>query len=149
MIAELVASLGAWNWFILGLLLLAVEVFAPGTVILWLGLAALATGVVAFVVDPGWQGQLIAFAVLALIAVAVWWRFARGARRKGPEPLLNNRAELHIGRIYTLEEAITLGIGRVRIDDSPWRVSGPDLAAGTRVRVIAADGAILLVEPAD
>jgi membrane-bound ClpP family serine protease len=41
------ASLGIWNWFILGALLLIAEALVPGTFMLWLGLAALAVGALA------------------------------------------------------------------------------------------------------
>ena len=140
-------GLGVWNWFVLGVLLLSVEVFAPGTFILWLGIAALLTGGLALIVDLGWQAQLIAFAILALLAVTGWWFYSR-RRADAPEPLLHRRADLHIGRIFMLEEPITGGTGRIRIDDSIWRVSGPDLPAGSRVRVSSTDGAMLRVEPA-
>ena len=43
-----------------------------------------------------------------------------------------------IGRTATLTEPITEGRGRIRIGDTMWRVSGPDLPAGARVRVKAA-----------
>jgi membrane protein implicated in regulation of membrane protease activity len=149
MIANLVASLGVWNWFVLGLILLAIEVMAPGTFILWLGIAALLTGVVTLIIDLTWQSQIITFAILALLAVIFWWLYARRPRKGGrAEPVLHRRADLHIGRTFTLEDPIINGAGRVRIDDSIWRVSGPDLPAGTRVRVTSTDGAMLNVDPA-
>jgi inner membrane protein len=82
MIYDVIASLGAWNWFVLGLLLLGVEVLAPGTFILWLGAAALATGVLTLIVDLSWQVQLIAFSVLSVLAVIGWW-FYPGRTRRG------------------------------------------------------------------
>jgi membrane protein implicated in regulation of membrane protease activity len=63
-------------------------------------------------------------------------------------PFLNRRTEALIGRAFTLEKPIVDGVGAVRIDDTIWRVNGPDAAAGSRVRVIRADGANLTVEPA-
>ncbi len=38
------ASLGSWNWFIVGVHPDALEILAPGTFMLWLGLAALLVG---------------------------------------------------------------------------------------------------------
>jgi hypothetical protein len=38
--------------------------------------------------------------------------------------------------------------GRVRVADSVWLVTGPDLASGARVRVTDFQGAVLVVEPA-
>ena len=62
--------------------------------------------------------------------------------------MLNRRTEALVGRVFTLEKPIVDGVGRVRIDDTVWRVSGPDAAAGSRVEVVRADGANLTVEPA-
>jgi membrane protein implicated in regulation of membrane protease activity len=146
MIAGLIQTLGGWNWIILGLILLGLEVLAPGTFILWLGMAALATGVITFIADPSWQTQAIAFALLSLVAVGGWWFYFRNRKGDAGEPVLHRRADMHIGRIFTLEEPIVGGNGRVRIDDSVWRISGPDLPSGARVRVASTDGAMLRVE---
>jgi membrane protein implicated in regulation of membrane protease activity len=60
---------------------------------------------------------------------------------------LNRRAEAQIGRVVTLVEPIVDGRGKVRIGDTVWSASGPDLPAGSRVRVVAAHGALLEVAP--
>jgi membrane protein implicated in regulation of membrane protease activity len=49
-------------------------------------------------------------------------------------------------RQFVLHEAIHEGRGKVKAGDSLWLVSGPDLPAGTRVRVTGQDGVILKVE---
>jgi inner membrane protein len=144
MILDLITQLGLWNWFILGLILLGIEVLVPGTFILWLGIAALLTGAVTFLLGIGWQAQLIAFAILSVLAVIGWWMSPRSRSAAG-EPMLHRRAEAHVGRVFTLEEPIVGGSGRVRIDDSVWRISGDDLPAGSKVRVASADGALLRV----
>ena len=46
---------------------------------------------------------------------------------------------------FTLEKPIIDGSGTVRIDDTIWRVAGPDAPAGSRVRIVQADGASLTV----
>lgn len=146
MLIELVAGLGGWRWIVLGLVLLSIELIAPGTVLLWLGIAALAVGAIAFFVDPGWQVELIAFAVLGLAAACGWWFLGRPDNAAvSDQPMLNRRAERHVGRSFTLDHPIVGGQGRIRIDDTTWRVTGPDLSAGTRVRVVRADGAMLVV----
>ncbi|MFC5066964.1 NfeD family protein [Flaviflagellibacter deserti] len=147
MILGWLESLGVWTWFVLGLLFLGIEIVAPGTFMLWLGVAAIATGLLMLVVDWGWQGQILAFAALSIIAVVGWWRFSRGHGPASSEPVLHRRSELYVGRQFTLEEPIVSGRGRVKIDDTVWRISGPDLAAGTRIRVEGTDGAVLIVAP--
>jgi len=140
------ASLGIWNWFILGAVLLVLEVLAPGTFMLWFGLAALAVGAQSLVIDWPWQAQLIAFAVLAVAAILLWRRFGARADAESDQPFLNRRAQAFVGRTFTLEKPIVDGGGTVRIDDTVWRVTGPDAPAGSRVRVVAAAGSLLTVE---
>jgi membrane protein implicated in regulation of membrane protease activity len=141
-----IVSLGSWNWFILAALLFVLEMLAPGMFMLWLGLSAILIGIVASAVVLSWQVQLIAFAVVALVLVPAWRRFASKVERPNESPFLNRRAEGYVGRVFTLDKPIVDGVGAVRIDDTIWRVSGPDCPAGSRVRVASADGANLLVE---
>jgi membrane protein implicated in regulation of membrane protease activity len=144
---ELIVSLGAWNWFILGVLLLAVELMAPGTFILWLGLSAIVVGLLSFLIDWSWQVQIATFSVLAVVSVVVWWRVGRGPKDDAnDQPFLNRRSQGYVGRLFTLDKPIVGGIGTVRIDDSIWRVTGPDTPAGSHVKVVRADGPTLIVE---
>jgi membrane protein implicated in regulation of membrane protease activity len=141
-----IVSLGAWNWFILAALLFVLEVLTPGMFMLWLGLSALIVGIVASAVVLSWQVQVIGFAVLTLVLVPAWRHFATKVEKPAESPFLNRRAEGYIGRVFTLDKPIVDGCGAVRIDDTIWRVSGPDCPAGSRVRVAGSDGANLRVE---
>ena len=145
--AGLIDDIGAWGWFILGVVLLAVEVIAPGTFILWLGLSAILVGLISLAVEWPWQAQLASFAVLAVLSVVVWWRIGRRPREQGADQrFLNRRAEGFVGRVFTLEKPIVDGSGTVRIGDTVWRVGGPDSPSGSRVKVVRADGPLLVVE---
>ena len=141
-------SLGYWNWFIAAVVLFLIEIVAPGSFMMWLGLAALLVGLISLVVDWSWQAQLIAFAVFAVAAIPAWRHFARKVERPVDRPFLNRRAEGYVGRVFTLDKPIIDGIGTIRIDDTVWRVSGPDCPAGSRVKVARAEGADLKVEAA-
>ncbi|MCB1496532.1 MAG: NfeD family protein [Bauldia sp.] len=144
MILDLLEELGAWAWWIAGVLLLALEILLPGNVFVWFGIAAILTGVVALFGDLSWQIDLLIFAVLSLVLVIVGRRyFAR--RSESDEPHLNMRLDSMVGRSYVLPEPIVDGVGRIRINDANWRVKGPDLPSGTRVKVIGHDGAMLSV----
>ena len=144
----LIVSLGAWKWVILGAVLLALELAVPGAFMMWLGLAAVLVGLISFLVDWSWQAQLVAFAIFTAASVPLWRRFARKVDPQLESPFLNRRTEALIGRVFTLDKPIADGVGTVRIDDTIWRVNGPDVAAGSRVKVVRADGANLTVEPA-
>ena len=146
----LITSLGAWSWIILGGILLAVEVIAPGTFFLWFGVAAILVGLISFVIDWSWQEQGVGFALLAVASLIMWWRIIRPARRDegaSDQPFLNQRAQGFVGRVFTLEKPIVDGAGTVRIGDTIWRVTGPDCAAGSRIKIARADGPTLFVEP--
>ncbi len=147
--SEMFTTLGTWNWLIFGVILMALELIAPGVFLFWLGLAALLTGLVSFAFTPSWQVQILMFAVFAAVAVPVWRRLARSsAADSADSPFLNKRADALVGRVFTLEKPIIDGAGTVRIDDTVWRVAGPDAPAGSRVRIVQADGARLMVAAA-
>jgi inner membrane protein len=144
--AEMFITLGTWNWLIFGFILMALELAAPGVFLFWLGLAALLVGLASFAVHPSWQTQLLMFAVFGAAAVPVWRRLARSDTSvSASNPFLNKRAEALVGRVFTLEKPIIDGSGTVRIDDTIWRVAGPDAPAGSRVRIVEANGANLTV----
>jgi len=142
-------ALGPWAWLIAGLLLVGLETIAPGVFLVWLGIAAILTGVVDWALGPSWQVNLIVFAGLALLSVLCGRALTRRRDEDvGDSPMLNRRGDALVGRVFALDRAIAGGEGRVRVDDSVWRVTGPDLAAGSRVRVVRMEGATLVVEGA-
>ena len=106
-------------------------------------------GLITFAIDWSWQAQCVAFAVFTLASVPLWRRFSRKIEPPNQAPFLNRRTEALVGRSFTLETPIVDGVGTVRIDDTIWRVNGPDSPAGSRVKVIRADGANLAVERAE
>jgi membrane protein implicated in regulation of membrane protease activity len=147
--AEMFSTLGTWNWLIFGFILMALELIAPGVFLFWFGLAALLVGLVSFALHPSWQSQLLMFAAFAVAAVPLWRRLSRSNREASQSnPYLNRRAAALVGRVFTLEKPIIDGSGTVRVDDTIWRVAGPDTPAGSRVKVVQADGANLTVAAA-
>ena len=143
--SEMFSTLGTWNWLIFGIILMALELAAPGVFLFWLGLAGLLVGLLSFAINIGWEIQLIAFAVFSLAAVPAWRRLARAKSSAPEQNFLNRRSDALVGRVFTLEKPIQDGFGTVRVDDTIWRVAGPDAPAGSRVKVVRADGASLTV----
>jgi membrane protein implicated in regulation of membrane protease activity len=127
---------------------MGLELLAPGVFLFWLGLAAFLVGMLSFVIDPTWQMQILMFAVFAVAAVPLWRRMAWTKPGISNSPFLNKRADALVGRVFTLEKPIVDGTGTVRVDDTIWRVAGPDAPAGSRVKVVKADGARLTVAAA-
>lgn len=141
-----------WHWWVLGILLLLLEVAAPGTFFLWM---AVATGVVGFVIlfapDLAWEYQVLLFAVLSVAAIAAWRVYLRRSPTETDEPLLNRRGAQYVGKVFVLDSEMRLGRGKIHVDDTTWRAvcdEGDDLPAGTRVTVVEVDGTTLKVEPA-
>jgi membrane protein implicated in regulation of membrane protease activity len=148
MMTEMFSTLGTWNWLIFGLVLMALELLAPGVFLFWLGLAALLVGLVSFAMHPSWQMQILLFAIFAAAAVPLWRRVSSNRTLNQSHPFLNKRSDALVGRVFTLEKPIIDGSGTVRIDDTIWRVTGPDAPAGSRVKIVRADGASLTVAAA-
>ncbi|MBB4063105.1 NfeD family protein [Gellertiella hungarica] len=150
MIAGVLAEFGPWAWWVFGLVLLAAELLLPGVFLVWIGLAAIAVGLVSLGLWGSgywpWEVQWIVFAALSVVFVIAGRRFYAGPAGGSDEPLLNRRGASLIGRIGTLGEPVRDGRGRLKLDDTFWPVKGPDLPAGTRVRVTGAEGSTLSVE---
>jgi membrane protein implicated in regulation of membrane protease activity len=137
-----------WYWLVLAAMFGVVEVAVPAMVCIWFAAAALGAAAIAWIF-PGlaWEHQALIFAALAIASVVLGRTAFAPARTPSAEPRLNRRAESYIGRSFTLDGAIVDGRGRLKIDDTVWLVAGPDLPAGTHVRVAGADSTLLLVEP--
>jgi len=138
-----------WHWWVLGLVLIGIEVFAPGAYFMWLGVSAGLVGLLLLAAPGlGWEYQLLAFAVLAVASVAGWRAYQRRHPGKSDHPTLNRRGMQYVGRVFTLDAPIVNGIGKLNIGDTTWKVVGEDLPAQARVRVTGVDGTVLTVEPA-
>lgn len=137
------------HWLTLGLALLVLEVLLPGAFLMWFGFGALATGLIAWLIpELGWQGECVVFAVLSIASVLLFKRWRQLHPPAGTDqPLLNNRLASLVGRVVDLSEPIVNGRSRVQIGDALWTVIGPDLPAGSKVRISGAQGLDLIVEP--
>ena len=136
-----------WHWWILGVALVVLEVFAPGTFFLWMGISS---GVVGFILllapELGWQYQFMLFSIFSIVSIASWRLYLRKHPTQTDRPTLNRRGEQYVGRNFTLEHPIINGLGKIHVDDSTWKIRGEDCDVGSRVKVTGVDGTILLVE---
>lgn len=137
-----------WVWFTAAVVLAIMEIVAPGIFMIWLALAAGATGVVTLALGLGWQLQLAVFAILAVVAVFAGRNYLKRNPVETADNGLNRRGERLIGSLVKVVEPVTDGRGKVQVGDSPWLASGPDAPAGSMVRITGIDGTTLHVEPA-
>jgi inner membrane protein len=142
-----VIAMGGWAWMLLGIALMALEMLAPGLFLIWLGLAAIVTGIVDGVLGLSWQVSSLVFAALCVLAVLAGRKLTM---RRGdvPDPArdLNIRGARLVGQSFRLDRPLLNGEGQLKIGDSVWRITGPDMVAGATVKVGRIDGATLVVE---
>ncbi len=145
---QLFPFLGQWTWLVMAAMLLLLELLLPGVFLIWLAVAAALTGIADYLLDMPWQAELLLFALLSVIAVFSGRRYYKGpGMEPADNPYLNRRQMGYVGRTFTLREPIVDGRGKLAIEDTVWEIEGPDLAAGTRIKVTAVHGMSLIVAP--
>jgi len=149
--------MGPWNWVILAVVLLILEVIIPGISLLWFGVAALIIGGVTLALSSfapeiaagfSWELQLICFAVLSVATVFLIRRYSGPSVDPSDEPSLNTRALRYVGRTFTVVDPIVGGRGKIQVGDSLWQAEGADMPAGTKVKVVGVNATVLIVERA-
>lgn len=137
-----------WHWWIVAVIFVILEVFAPGAVLIWFGMAASVVGLLLFIFpDMMWELQFAIFGVLSVSAVVLSRRFLKKNPIKTDQPNLNKRGAQYIDRVFTLDEAVENGYGKINVDDTTWKIHADgDIAAGEKVKVTAVDGTVLTVE---
>lgn len=145
------ANIEYWHWLSFAVILGILDVLIGSNFFfVWCGIAAAAIGALLFVMPPlSWEMQFLLFGIGVFCSFFVWRHFAKLSKGTEKNSTLNQRASQYIGRVFTLDEAIVNGRGRVRVDDSYWRVEGEELPKGQKVKVVDADGVVLRVEKSD
>ncbi len=144
----LFAEVNHWHWWILAVSLLVLEALVPGAFFLWMGVAAIVVGgLVLILPGMGWEYQVFIFAALSVASIVAWRAYLKKNPTETELPTLNRRGEQYVGRIFTLSDPIVNGQGKIRVDDTSWKIEGVDCEAGSRVRVVGVDGVMLRVEP--
>ncbi|MGE4367004.1 NfeD family protein [Thermomonas sp.] len=139
-----------FTWAAVALLLFAAEALAPGAFMLWLGFAAAAVFLLVWLL-PAELSLLLqagAFVVFSFASILIYRRWFRAREPRSDQPALNRRSAALVGRVVVLAAPIEGGRGRVQIADAYWDVVGPDLPAGSHVRITGGDAMTLQVEPA-
>lgn len=139
-----------WYWWAIAAVLLVFEMLLPGVVFMFVALGAVGAGFFLLVV-PGLslEFQLFVFGVVSVAsAIVLRPTLKRLQRVRAQDETINARGSALVGRTIVLDAPILNGRGRVKVGDGSWTVTGPDMAAGARVRVAAVNGTELSVEPA-
>ena len=142
-----------WHWWAFAIALVAIEIVAPSTLLLWPAISAAVIGF-ALLVEPEieMRHQILAFAVLAVITTVAWQVWLRRHPTRSDRPTLNRRARQYVGRRVSAVGDFVNGRGRVRVDDTEWTAEaepGHEISAGASVEVESADGTVLKVRPVE
>jgi membrane protein implicated in regulation of membrane protease activity len=135
-----------WIWAIVGLVLLIAEVVAPGFFLVFLGVAAIATGLFTLLFDLDLAPQLVLFVIYTALAVLIGKRWYAEPDHAAQSIGLNDPSERMVGKSVLVVDPVDEHGGRVRVGDGEWSARGGPAPAGARVRVVAVDGNCLLVE---
>jgi inner membrane protein len=138
----------AWLWLIGGVVLLIAEVIAPGFFLIFIGAAAIVTGLLAMAIGLPVAVQLGVFAILAFLSARlVGRRFYATRYDYSPDPFLNNKVGRLLGKVVVVVQPVDSHGGRVRVGDGEWSARGGPAAVGERVRIVDIEGNCLKVEP--
>ncbi len=136
-----------WHWWVLAVFLLVIELLSPGFFFLWMAISGFVTGCVVLLMPSiSLDMQVFIFSILSVAAILIWKVYVKKHPIETDKPLLNKRSAQFIGRVFALIEPIENGQGKIKVDDSIWKVRGEDCDIGAKVKVIGADGVILDVE---
>ena len=145
--AELFSHIDHWHWWILAVLLVVLEAFAPGTFFMWMGISAGLVGLLVLIAPGiGWEYQVFAFAILSVASIVAWRIYFGKHPVKTDQPTLNRRGEQYVGRTFTLTAPMENNSGKIHVDDTTWKIIGDDCDSGSKVKVVGVDGVILKVE---
>ena len=139
-----------WYWWVIGFILLVLEILTPGYFFIWMAISGFVTGAMVLLIPvTSMNMQILIFSVLTVAAIIAWKFYGKKHPMKSDQPLLNKRGVQYIGRVFSLYEPIKNGQGKIKVDDSIWKVHGEDCDINTKVKVIASRGSVFDVEKID
>lgn len=143
---ELLNNIEFWHWWALAAFFIVFEMFDGSGHFIWLGISAAIVGLLSWAVGMSWQVEFFLFAIFSIGSIFAWGAYRKANPQPVDYPKLNKRGANYIDRTFTLTEPIVDGVGKVKVDDTIWKVRGPDLEAGSKVKVTAVDGTSFIVK---
>jgi inner membrane protein len=139
-----------WYWWVLAFVLLILEMLTPGFFFMWLAVSGFITGLLVWLFPAlSINMQVLLFSVFSVLAITAWRFYGKKLSLATDQPLLNKRGAQYIGRVFNLHEPIENGQGKIKVDDTLWKVHGEDCDIHTKVKVTGIRGTVFDVENAD
>ncbi|HEX3860580.1 MAG TPA: NfeD family protein [Stellaceae bacterium] len=137
-----------WAWAILAGILGIAEMHVPGAYLIWMALGAAVTAFADAAFGMALAGQTATFAVASAVSCGAGFFVYRAFDRRGRRPSspLNERGVAMLGARGTVCETFVNGHGKVRLGDSVWLATGPDMPQGAPIVVSAVQGTRLVVQ---
>jgi membrane protein implicated in regulation of membrane protease activity len=136
-------------WFIIGLVLLLLELVMPGFVIFFFGVGAWITALLCLFTNPGINIQVIVFAVSSVLALIIFRRMIKNKFIYNKD----DRSEA-VEDEFTGKEAIAIAdfgpdkTGKVEFKGTSWNAeSESEIKTGQIVVIIEKENIKLIVEP--
>jgi len=145
-LTEAYAAQPHFVWLTFAALLLLAELIMPGVFLIWIGIAAAATGVITMIFGLPLSIELALFAVFSVISVYAGRRWYAAHDVESEDPLLNNRSARLVGKTVTVVKPVTQAGGRVKFGDGEWPAKGPDIGKGAKAKIVAVEDGVLLLE---
>lgn len=151
LIKGVLMSLEPWHWLVFGVILITAEMFVPTFFLLWFGVGAVLTALIAFVVPLNFAWAVMVWLILSLVCIGLWFKYI--------QPKLKNRrtkaglgASVIVGETGMIVKSpndINAGVVRFatpKAGASEWacRSQSPVLV-GDRVQIVDIIGNELLV----
>ncbi len=141
-------------WILLGLAIMSMELFAPGFVIVFFGLGAVATGLLLFFLPLGVNTQLVLFAVISIVLLVSFRKMAQGyfVGRVGHKNPTGGPHEVMAGETAVVTETIVPNSpkGKVEFHGSFWNADADtEIKPGVKVTVLERRNLTLKVKPLD
>lgn len=137
-----------WGWIVAAGVLGLAELHFPGSYLIWIAVGAALTAGADALFGLSLEGQLGTFAAASALSSGGGYFVYHWVTRRVPgEAPLNERSQAMLGARGVVCEPFVSGQGKVRLGDSVWLASGPELPEGAPVVITAVQGARLVVEP--
>lgn len=140
-------------WSILGIFLIILEIFVPATLFLWMGISALLSGVVVYIMpELGINSQILFFSITSIVSILVIKKFFPPAKDENPTNL-NTRASSIVNSVVSIHVDEKTSQTKAKVDDTLWIIDlsdeykGINLSDGDKVKVVGTESNKLIVEP--
>ncbi len=138
------------QWLSIGLTLILIEFFVPGTYLIWFGFSACLMSLIVMFYVLSLTEQVVIFSIISAIFAVIGLYAYRKVMHLVKVPReaehLNDAAAQYIGRSFKLVQDVIDGRSKVAVGDTVWLVECPDgLKSGDIVKITGVKEGVILV----